>query len=265
MGKDRDDLDALRPLEAVPASFSSGSVGVRLHPSGDQCLVVQFGEGVDVDVNRRACAFAQRIDAARWPFITDVVPSFTGVGIHYRAERVPVHAGESPLATVARLVRESLAQPLVVAGDGARQIEIPVCYGGDHGPDFEEVAAAAGVSPAELVALHAGIDAHVFMIGFAPGTPYLGLWDSRLAIPRRKTPRTRVAAGTVAIANRQTVIYAYDLPGGWNLIGRTPLAMFDPGRPQPGLLRAGDCVRFVPVSADDFERLRTVGARGGPT
>ena len=237
---------------------------VRLLPSGDQCLIVQFGEGVDIDVNRRACAFARLIEAAGWPFTADVVPSFTGIGLHYRAELVPLHAGESPLAAVGRLVRELLAQPFDAADDGGRLVEIPVCYGGDHGPDFDEVAAAAGLSAQELIALHAGIDSHVFMIGFAPGSPYLGLGAPGLAPPRRKTPRTRVPAGTVAIANRQTVIYAYDLPGGWNLIGRTPLAMFDPARAQPGLLRAGDRVRFVPVTADDYERLRTAGARVGP-
>lgn len=229
---------------------------VRLLPSGDQCLVVVFGESVDEAVNRRVCRFAHRLEAAALPGVVDVVPSFTGVGVHYRADLVPLQAGETPFEALRARIAALVAQPPPAGLDEGRLVEIPVCYGGEYGPDFDEVARTAGVDGDGLVALHTGVESRVFMIGFAPGSPYLGLWDERLAIPRRRTPRTRVPAGSVAIANRQSVIYAYDSPGGWNLIGRTPTRVFDAGRTSPYLLRAGDRVRFVPITPRQYERER---------
>lgn len=136
-----------------------------------------------------------------------------------------------------------------------RLIQIPVCYGGEYGPDLDAVAGHAGLAPDEIVARHAAAGYTVAMIGFAPGFPYLLGLDPTLAMPRRTDPRTRVPAGSVAIGGAQTGIYPRELPGGWQVIGRTPLVLFDPRRARPCMLAAGDGVRFRAIRADEFERL----------
>jgi KipI family sensor histidine kinase inhibitor len=136
-----------------------------------------------------------------------------------------------------------------------RLIEIPVCYGGEYGPDLDAVAKRAGLAPDEIVARHTAAEYAVAMIGFAPGFPYLLGLDPALATPRRTDPRTRVPAGSVAIGGAQTGIYPRELPGGWQLIGRTPLVLFDPRREPPCLLAPGDGLRFRAIRADEFEKL----------
>jgi len=226
---------------------------VHLFASGDQCLIVEFGHSVDIGINRQVCAFAQRVRLASLPFIIDVVPAFSSVGIHYLPFAVPRSEQVSPYAALCGLIEGLLLEPHESTAGPTRLVEIPVCYGGEYGPDLDEVARASDQSPKTIVALHVATDAHVFMIGFAPGHPYIGLWDERFAVPRRLTPRTQVPAGSVAIANRQCVIYPFDLPGGWNVIGRTPLTMFEVSRAQPCLLQPGDLVRFVEISPTQYE------------
>lgn len=232
----------------------------RLVPLGDQSLIVEFGEGVDLEINRRACAFAQRVRQQDWPFIIDAVPSFTAVGIHYTIEALDPDADTPTVARIEAAIRRLLASS-ADGGEGAmRVVEIPVCYDNEYGPDLQEVAARNGLTPEEVARRHAAKMGHVFMIGFAPGHPYIGLWGDDFALPRRTTPRTRVPAGSVAIANRQTVIYPFELPGGWSLIGRTPLRLFDPHREHPCLLEPGDRVRFVPIDAVRFAELQQAQA-----
>ncbi len=224
-------------------------MAATIEPLGDQALVIVVGRGIDPDVNRRVCALASRIRSARPAGVVDVVPSFDAVTVHYRADAVPRADDALPydamVAALAPIVDASTAP----ADDADGPIvEIPVCYGGAHGPDLDEAASRCGVTADALVALHhAPLPLRVYMIGFAPGAPYIGLHDATLALPRRATPRVRVPAGTVAIANRQTVIYPFEAPGGWNLIGRTPLVLFDAWRDPPGLLTPGTRVRFVPI------------------
>ncbi len=233
----------------------------QILPLGDQGLMVVFGDGVDVDLNRRACAFAERLRAQAWPFVTDVVPGFTGVGLHYRAEAVPVAPARSPFLRLQAMLDDLLdASNKGVSTGAARTVDVPVCYGGEHGPDLAGLTQRSKLSHKELIARHTGLTAQVFMLGFAPGLPYLGLWDEAFDPPRRDTPRTLVPAGSVAIANRQTVIYPFDLPGGWHLIGRTPLQMFDPHREgEQALLNPGDQVRFFAISAGEFEAMSEIG------
>lgn len=228
----------------------------RLAPVGDRCLAVIFGDQLSVDVNRCVCAFAGRVQAAGWSFVTDVVPSFVAVALHYRPEAVPLRAGQTPLRALEELVMAMLAAPAAAEVAGPRTVEIPVCYGGDWGPDLAELCERSGMTPEDLVRQHTEVVGHVFMIGFAPGHPYIGLWGDAFDVPRRGTPRTSVPAGTVAVANRQSVIYPYELPGGWNLIGRTPRVLFDPTAAEPCLLAPGDRVRFVAISASEFAALQ---------
>ncbi|MBL8357397.1 MAG: 5-oxoprolinase subunit PxpB [Delftia acidovorans] len=227
-------------------------VDSRLRPIGETCLFVKFGDVLSVDANRKACSFVTDVQAAGWNFITDVVPCFLGVGLHYNPVQVPVQSGESPLGALRRMVAALVAAATETGTQNTRVVEIPVCYGGEFGPDLDEVALAAGLRAIDLVSRHCETTGHVFLVGFAPGHPYMGLWGSEFMLPRRSTPRTRVASGSVAVANRQCVIYPFDLPGGWNVIGRTPLTLFDASAKEPCLLAPGDQVRFIPISPEEF-------------
>ncbi|AOB32908.1 allophanate hydrolase [Bordetella sp. H567] len=225
----------------------------RIHPQGDRCLLVVFGDAIDADVGRRCLAVARLLRDAGLPGVTDVVPSFVAVAVHY----APGPDGGGPtFAFLADRIEALLAGGIPSADSTARDVDVPVCYGGEHGPDLEDVARAAGITPDEVIALHTRPGSMVFMLGFAPGHPYIGVHDERLNLPRRASPRTAVPVGSVAVANRQTVIYPSRLPGGWNIIGATPLRLFDPAREPASLLQPGDRVRFVPIDAPTFARMR---------
>ncbi len=150
-------------------------------------------------------------------------------------------------------LRDRLAALDVEHLGAPRRVEIPVCYGGELGPDLDDVARTHGLAPEEVIRLHADADYLVYMIGFMPGFAYLGGLPERIATPRRKTPRTAVPAGTVGIGGRQTGVYPLVSPGGWNLIGRTPVKIFDIKRDEPTLLSTGDRVRFRPISRSEFD------------
>ena len=180
---------------------------------------------------------AAAVHARDEPWLRDVVPAFGGIALHFD----PGFQGPV-LEVAAELIERCLKEGLPPAAEVGRDVEVPVCYEREFAPDLEEVAKKTGVAPEEVAARHAAGEYRVLMIGFAPGHAYLGGLDPKLAVPRRATPRAEVPAGSVAIANEQTVIYPYAIAGGWNVIGRTPLAMFDAAREQPSLLTAGDRV-----------------------
>jgi inhibitor of KinA len=220
----------------------------RLRLAGDRALVVEFGDAIDEATNRRVHAVCRTLDAHPPPGLIETVPTYRSLMIHYD----PLQMSAVDLE---RAVVEADAQALDAPPRPGRVIEVPTVYGGPFGPDLADVAAHAGLSPDEVVALHAGGDYLVYMMGFMPGFPYLGGMSPRLATPRLGTPRTRVPAGSVGIAGPQTGIYPTDSPGGWRLIGRSPIRLFDPARQPPSLLDAGDTVRFVAVSEAAFAAL----------
>lgn len=228
--------------------------------SGDSCVILDFGNTLDMHTNHLAARAATLLNAAwrngRLGFVTDIVPAMVTVGIHYRLDH-PVFLGStaSPFATLCQYLCELLDTNTPHADSAPRRIEIPVCYGDEYGPDLAEVASRCGVSAGELIDIHSGEWWDVLMLGFAPGHPHIGILDPRLSPPRRATPRTLVKRGSVGLANRQSVIYPADLPGGWSLIGRTPLAMFNPALPSPCLLQAADKVRFIPIDAATFKAM----------
>ena len=223
---------------------------ITIEPLGDACLVVRLGTGIDAFTSRAVAAATASLTAAALPGVVDIAPTFNTVAVVFD----PLRAcpGDLSAAIQARLRRLEVAVP--ATGATGPIIEIPVSYGGDDGPDLAAVAAHARLDPEEVVRLHAAADHVVGMIGFTPGFPYLLGLPTALSIPRRATPRTRVPAGSVAIAERQTGIYPRTSPGGWHVIGRTPRAMFDADRDPPALLRAGDLVRFVPVASPTRDR-----------
>jgi KipI family sensor histidine kinase inhibitor len=216
-------------------------------PLGDSAVVIDLGETIGPAIAARARAVAGCIERQRLPWVVDVVSAFASVAVHCDLMKAPEFEAM-------RLELEQLAT--AAAGDASveegRTFVVPVVYGGEAGPDLAEVAQRAGLSPTEVIACHAGATYDVRAIGFAPGFPYLGGLPPELAVSRRATPRARVPAGSVGIGGAQTGIYPRESPGGWNLIGRTPLALFDPHRAEPALLRAGDRLRFQAVAAADF-------------
>lgn len=217
---------------------------------GDSALVVRFDERVDALVNAHAVSLAGALASEVLDGVRDVVPAFCSVTVYF-----------DPLRTDSRELMDRLQQ--LASGDVSATpptgapIDVPVCYGGELGPDLQAVATFAGLPEQKVVQIHAAVTYRVFMIGFTPGFPYMGIVDDRIAMPRRQSPRTRVPAGSVAIAGMQTGIYPSESPGGWQLIGRTPLTVFDPGREEPFLLRAGDGVRFAPIDRTTFEVMAT--------
>lgn len=231
----------------------------RIEPLGDRALIIAFESRVDPAINRLARAAADRLLAHPIDGVVDVVPAFCSVAVFYRPERIAGGTAASFVAPLVRLCRQIEAL-LAVDGDSVaeadRLVDVPVCYGGEFGPDLAEVATACAMTQAEVVDAHVASAHVVYMLGFSPGFPYIGGLDPRLRLPRRPTPRTRIPAGTVAIARDQTAIYSFETPGGWNLIGCTPLSLFTPQADPPTLLRPGDRIRFVPITRDAFDAAR---------
>ncbi|QPF71952.1 5-oxoprolinase subunit PxpB [Roseateles sp. DAIF2] len=237
------------------ASATPTATAWRIDAVGDRCLLVGLGTEVDPATSARVHALAQRLRERPIEGVRDIVPAFTTLALHYRPERF----GLTPFATLRELLLERLAEPLEALADSGRLIEVPVCYGSaaqpDFGPDLDEVAARCGLAPAEVIERHLASAHRVYMLGFAPGFPFIGGLDPALAMPRRANPRTRIPPGSVAIAREQTCIYPLETPGGWNLIGRTPLRLFDPGAEPPCRLAPGDAIRFVAIDADTYRGL----------
>lgn len=215
---------------------------------GDTGLLVEYGRDIDPEVNRKVRAMALALDLS-WPEgLVEVTPTYRSLLLNYD----PLKTGPDELAGLLAELEGRLDQIEIPPPE---RVEIPVCYGGELGPDLAFVAEHAEMSPAEVIRLHSGTDYLIYMLGFTPGFPYLGGLDERLATPRLRTPRTRVEAGSVGIANQQTGMYPVASPGGWQLIGRTPLKLFAPERERPFLYRAGDLIRFKPVDREEFDRL----------
>jgi inhibitor of KinA len=224
----------------------------RLFPLGDRALVVEFGDAIDPALSTRIAALARRLRADPPPGVHDVVPTYATLALHYD----PVALGcDDPYEILAEQVDAWLKAQAVDAQAAGRTLEIPVCYGGEFGADMAELAGRHGLAEQEVARLHCAPEYHVHMLGFVPGFAYLGGLDPKLATPRRDSPRARVPAGSVAIGGGQTGVFPLETPGGWHLIGRTPLRLFTPDTEPPCLLNAGDKVRFVPIDAAAFARL----------
>jgi KipI family sensor histidine kinase inhibitor len=216
----------------------------RIVTAGDSVVIVELEERIDVTVNRRAIRLAEALQSAALPGIRDIVPTYRSVAIYFDPLRTDAER-------LSRTVEAEIDEP--PAAPASTPIRIPVCYGGAYGPDLDDVAVFAGLSPSAVIELHSSPTYHVFMMGFLPGFAYMGTVDERIAAPRRAAPRVRVRAGSVGIAGGQTGVYPTDSPGGWQLIGMTPARPFDLRRAEPFLFAAGDAVRFYPIEAGELE------------
>lgn len=208
----------------------------RLHALGDAALLFELPPPATLAVQQRLWALAH--EAAGWPGVSEVLPGMNNLTVLFDPERLDAAALEQRLLA---LWPEVAAAPKA----DARTVEVPVDYGGEHGPDLHEVARHTGLTPAEVVKRHSAGDYVVYLLGFLPGFAFMGGLAPELATPRRSEPRTAVPARSVGIGGAQTGIYPSVSPGGWQLIGRTPLPLFDPQAASPTLLRPGDQVRFV--------------------
>jgi inhibitor of KinA len=220
----------------------------RFLVAGDAALVVEFGDTIDPVVNRRVRELLFAVEHAGLDGIRDLVPSYRSLLVAYDPLRTTFGALRDRLADIEAHVSDQPVPP-------PRVVDIPTAYGGAFGPDLPFVAGHNGLTEDEVVAIHAGADYLVYMMGFSPGFTYLGGMSERIAAPRLETPRTAIPAGSVGIAQRQTGIYPVESPGGWRLIGRTPVSLFDPSRNPPVIVDAGDYIRFVPVTPDEYSAI----------
>jgi inhibitor of KinA len=222
----------------------SGSI--QFAPLGDSALLVQFGETIDREVHNQVRQFAERL--AEHPTLgrLELTTAFTTACVFYDPTCVS-------FADLCEQLQPLADEPNRRRTSAVRVVEIPVCYGGQYGPDLAFVAEHNGLTEEEVISLHAGGEYYIYMLGFAPGFPYLGGLPEQIATPRHATPRAQIPAGSVGIAGNQTGIYPVETPGGWQLIGRTPLVLFRPWENPPSLLLPGDTVCFRSISADEMQ------------
>lgn len=235
----------------MAAEEEGKDVSYQLMPLGDHGMRIELGSTISPDTRKKAAAVASLLDEAAFPWLIEYIPAFTTVTVLYDII-LAASDGESPVKRVCREL-SLLLDGMEVSGDTeARIVEIPVCYGGEAGPDLNYVASCNGMSPDDVIRIHQEGVYSVHMIGFAPGFPYIGGMPAAIAAPRRTSPRLKIPAGSVGIAGEQTGVYPIETPGGWQLIGRTPLALFRPDEEEPSLLRAGDRIVFKAITYQEF-------------
>lgn len=219
---------------------------IRFSPAGEQGIVIQLGSSIEEETNRKIRYLMERLSGRRE--IREMIPTFCSLLILFDLRRTNYQKMEA-------LLRQELPHLNALPTQEKIVHRIPVCYGGEFGEDLSFVAEHAGITPEEVVKLHTSRDYLIYMLGFLPGFAYLGGMDERLFCPRLDSPRVKIPAGSVGIGGEQTGVYPLDSPGGWRLIGRTPLKPYDPNREKAFLYQAGEYIRFVPVSRDEYDRI----------
>jgi KipI family sensor histidine kinase inhibitor len=226
----------------------SPSAGAQFQPASDNSLLVSFGQAISLDAHQHVVKLLRLLESEPVAGIRNLHPAYCSVLIKFDALKLQHHELEAILRPyLTRLENVPLPEP--------RQLEIPVCYGGEHGPDLLEVSALHGLTPQQAIDVHASATYVVYFLGFAPGFAYLGGLPEALVTPRLPKPRRTVPPGSVGIAGNQSGVYPFATPGGWRLLGRTPIAMFRPDRSAMSLLSIGDRVRFTPISPEQFAAL----------
>ena len=221
----------------------------RFRLGGDRALYIEVGDAISPEVNRRVKGLLDAIDEAAIEGVEALSPTYRSILVYYDPLKIPLEELKQRLSDLGRALPDA-------SSSEASIFEIPTLYGGEFGPDLDFVASHTGLSPEEVIRIHAGTDYLVYMVGFNPGFPYLGGMSEKIAAPRLETPRVKIPAGSVGIAETQTGIYPLESPGGWRLIGRSPLKMFDPSRDPPALVEAGDLVRFVSINEARYQEIQ---------
>ena len=223
--------------------------------AGDSSLLIEFGKEISPEINQKITATVQLMREQHIEGVVDVIPAFCSLLINYDPRVVSYDEIKERMQALVKIDAK--------AGEQKRRIfEIPVCYGGEYGPDIGNIAEHAGLSEEEVIRIHSSRDYLIYMLGFLPGFTYLGGLDERIHTPRLANPRLKINAGSVGIAGSQTGIYPLDSPGGWQLMGMTPVKTYDPDREVPILVQAGDYIRFVPVDETEYKRIKEAVDRG---
>lgn len=222
---------------------------IKIVPAGDSAVLVQFGDCISPEINQRIAATIKLIKEQKIEGILDMVPAFCSLSINYDMRIMDYATLEKRLKKLVKME---------VSGDIAckRVVEIPVCYGGQYGPDIEYVAQRAQFSVEDVIRIHSSKEYLIYMLGFMPGFCYLGGLEECLHTPRLANPRVKIPAGSVGIGGGQTGVYPLDSPGGWQLLGQTPVKVYDPSKEEPILYQAGDYIRFVPITVEQFKEIK---------
>lgn len=222
---------------------------VKIMTAGDSSILIQFGNAIDPDINAKIAATVQLMKEQHIEGVVDIIPAFCSLLINYDPRVISYDEMKTRM--------EKILSVEIAAGARKKKVyEIPVCYGGEFGPDLSTIAEHAGLSEQEVINIHSSTDYLIYMLGFLPGFTYLGGLDERIHTPRLANPRIRIPAGSVGIGGSQTGIYPMDSPGGWQLMGMTPVKTYDPDREVPILVEAGDYIRFVPVDRAEYDRIK---------
>ncbi len=228
---------------------------IRILTAGDSSILIEFGKEINPEINGKITSLVQLMKEQHIEGVVDMIPAFCTLLVNY-----------DPRVITYEEIRDRMEKLLKIetrASESRRRVyEIPVCYGGEYGPDIENIAEHAGLSVEEVIRIHSSRDYLIYMLGFLPGFCYLGGLDERIHTPRLANPRIKINAGSVGIGGSQTGIYPLDSPGGWQLMGMTPVKTYDPEREIPILVEAGDYIRFVPVDESEYKRVKELVERG---
>lgn len=221
---------------------------------GDSAFVIDYEPVIDEAVNRKVLAVSNAIKEANIVGIKDIVPAYSSITVHYNVVTVlKKHSGGSAFATIKKQLEAILFQPTKGLKEVTRHFRIPVCYAAKYALDSGEIAAHLNLSFEKIIQLHTSKTYRVYMVGFLPGFAYMGEVDEQIAVPRKQAPRLNIEEGCVGIAGKQTGIYPLASPGGWQIIGKTPIKLFDKYNDRPVLFQAGDEVEFYSITADEFD------------
>ncbi|HQW42873.1 MAG: 5-oxoprolinase subunit PxpB [Chitinophagaceae bacterium] len=229
---------------------------------GDAAITVDFGNYIDIDINKEVIARFNQLQQTPLPGMIEAVPAYSSLTVYYDVAAIrKLNPGLTAFETMQQLLEERLKQPILQKDGEERIIKIPVCYDTEFASDIQQLAAVKNISVEEVISFHTAKSYNVYMLGFLPGFAYMGEVDEKIATPRKSQP-VNVAAGSVGIAGKQTGIYPLASPGGWQIIGRTPLKLFNAASLAPTLLRVGDLVQFYPINKSEFEKIKITESIG---